>query len=109
VAGQYLRRPWRRRDAGPDHRTHRPRTCVLGRPAAELVSLAFCGDTDPDSDLVAGYIEAGGSLDFSPALRHRLVLYHLCLGLLLVAACGPRGYGRTTWSRRLRACRPEPP
>jgi fructosamine-3-kinase len=64
-----------------------------GDPAAELVSLAFCGDTDPDSDLVAGYIEAGGSLDFSPALRHRLALYQLYLGLLLVVECGPRGYG----------------
>ncbi|POX52816.1 phosphotransferase family protein [Streptomyces sp. Ru72] len=64
-----------------------------GDPAAELVSLAFGGDTDPDSDLVAGYIAAGGSLDFSPAFRHRLALYHLYLGLLLVIECGPRGYG----------------
>jgi aminoglycoside phosphotransferase (APT) family kinase protein len=65
----------------------------FGDPAAELVSLAFCGDTDPDSDLVAAYIKAGGSLDFSPAFRHRLALYHLYLGLLLVVECGPRGYG----------------
>ncbi|MGR6974871.1 phosphotransferase family protein [Streptomyces cynarae] len=64
-----------------------------GDPAAELVSLAFGGDTDPDSDLVAGYIEAGGRLDFSPTFRHRLALYHLYLGLLLVVECGPRGYG----------------
>jgi aminoglycoside phosphotransferase (APT) family kinase protein len=66
-----------------------------GDPAAELVSLAFGGDTDPDSDLVAGYTEAGGSLDFGPAFRHRLALYHLYLGLLLVVECGPRGYGPT--------------
>jgi aminoglycoside phosphotransferase (APT) family kinase protein len=64
-----------------------------GDPAAELVSLAFGGDTGPDSDLVAGYTGAGGSLDFTPALRHRLALYHLYLGLLLVVECGPRGYG----------------
>jgi aminoglycoside phosphotransferase (APT) family kinase protein len=63
-----------------------------GDPAAELVSLAFGGDTGPDSDLVAGYTEAGGTLDFSPAFRHRLALYHLYLGLLLVVECGPRGY-----------------
>ena len=63
-----------------------------GDPAAELVSLAFCGDAGPDSDLVAGYVEAGGSLDFTPALRHRLALYRLYLGLLLVTECGPRGY-----------------
>lgn len=64
-----------------------------GDPAAELVSLAFGGDTGPDSDLVAGYTEAGGTLDFSPAFRHRLALYHLYLGLLLVVECGPRGFG----------------
>ncbi|MGW2648661.1 hypothetical protein ACWC2T_27945 [Streptomyces sp. NPDC001393] len=38
----------------------------FGYPAAELVSLAFGGDTGPDSDLAAGYAAAGGSLDFSP-------------------------------------------
>lgn len=63
-----------------------------GDPAAELVSLAFGGDTGPGSDLVAGYVEAGGSLDFTPALRHRLALYRLYLNLLLVVECGPRGY-----------------
>ncbi|GEC10591.1 phosphotransferase [Streptomyces spinoverrucosus] len=64
-----------------------------GDPAAELVSLAIGGDTGPESDLVAGYTEAGGSLDFTPAFRHRLALYRLYLGLLLVVECGPRGYG----------------
>ena len=64
-----------------------------GDPAAELVSLAFGGDTGPDSDFVAGYTEAGGSLDFGRAFQHRLALYHLYLGLLLVVECGPRGYG----------------
>ncbi|MBT2420700.1 aminoglycoside phosphotransferase family protein [Streptomyces sp. ISL-22] len=64
-----------------------------GDPAAELVSLAFGGDTGPDSDLVAGYTEVGGDLDFTPAFRHRLALYRLYLSLLLVVECGPRGYG----------------
>lgn len=64
-----------------------------GDPAAELVSLAFGGDAGPDSDLVAGYNEAGGNLDFGPAFRHRLALYQLYLGLILVAECGPRGFG----------------
>ncbi|MET9112616.1 aminoglycoside phosphotransferase family protein [Streptomyces longwoodensis] len=63
-----------------------------GDPVAELVSLAFGGDTGPDSDLVAGYTEAGGRLDPTPAVRHRLALYRLYLGLLLVVECGPRGY-----------------
>ena len=86
-------------DAGDGDR--RPRITGLidherafwGDPAAELVSLAYGGPTGPDSDLVAGYTEAGGALDFTPALRHRLALYHLYLGLLLVVECGPRGYG----------------
>ncbi|MFD5011131.1 phosphotransferase family protein [Streptomyces chartreusis] len=86
-------------DAGDGDR--RPRITGLidherafwGDPAAELVSLAYGGPTGPDSDLVEGYTEAGGALDFTPALRHRLALYHLYLGLLLVVECGPRGYG----------------
>lgn len=63
-----------------------------GDPAAELVSLAFGGDVGQGSDLVAGYTEAGGVLDFTPAFQHRLALYHLYLSLLLVIECGPRGY-----------------
>ncbi|WP_405723977.1 aminoglycoside phosphotransferase family protein [Streptomyces sp. NBC_01537] len=63
-----------------------------GDPAAELVSLDFGGDTGPGSPLVAGYLEAGGRLDFTPSLHHRLALYRLYLGLLLVVECGPRGY-----------------
>jgi Ser/Thr protein kinase RdoA (MazF antagonist) len=39
-------------------------------PAAELVSLAFGGDASPDSELMVGYTEAGGSLDFSLAFQH---------------------------------------
>ncbi|MFC9243874.1 phosphotransferase family protein [Streptomyces sp. NPDC057136] len=66
-----------------------------GDPAAELVSLAFGGDAGPDSDLIAGYTAAGGSLDFGPAFQHRLALYQLYLCLLLVVECGPRGFGPT--------------
>ncbi|WBP84740.1 phosphotransferase [Kitasatospora cathayae] len=64
-----------------------------GDPAAELVSLAFGGDTGPDSPLLTGCAGAGGSLDPGPALRHRVALYQLYLGLLLVVECAPRGYG----------------
>ncbi|MEU9449404.1 aminoglycoside phosphotransferase family protein [Streptomyces sp. NPDC048277] len=72
-----------------------------GDPAAELVSLEFGGDIGPDSDLVAGYLAAGGRLDFTPALRHRLALYGLYLGLILVVECAPRGYDaeRAGWGR----------
>ncbi|MFD5270442.1 phosphotransferase family protein [Streptomyces sp. NPDC058335] len=63
-----------------------------GDPAAELVSLAFGGETGPDSALVAGYTDAGGRFGSGPAFRHRLTLYGLYLGLLLVTECGPRGY-----------------
>lgn len=41
----------------------------MGDPAAELVCLAFGGDTGPDRDLADGYTQAGGSLDFTPAIR----------------------------------------
>ncbi|WP_330350521.1 phosphotransferase family protein [Streptomyces sp. NBC_00582] len=72
-----------------------------GDPAAELTSLEFGGDIGPDSDLVTGYRQAGGRLDFTPALRHRLALYGLYLGLLLVVECSPRGYDedRVAWSQ----------
>ncbi|MEU1619009.1 aminoglycoside phosphotransferase family protein [Streptomyces sp. NPDC005722] len=63
-----------------------------GDPVAELVSLALGGDTGPGSDLVAGYREAGGTLDFGPSTLHRLALYRVYLGLILVVECGPRGY-----------------
>ncbi|QOV36952.1 aminoglycoside phosphotransferase family protein [Streptomyces ferrugineus] len=77
-----------------------------GDPAAELVSLAMGGDTGPDSDLATGYTEAGGTLDFtSPTFQHRLALYHLYLGLILVVECGPRGYdgGHLAYCRRVLA------
>lgn len=63
-----------------------------GDPVAELVSLALGGDAGPGSDLVAGYHEAGGTLDFGPSTLHRLALYRVYLGLILVVECGPRGY-----------------
>ncbi|EEP72216.1 phosphotransferase [Micromonospora sp. ATCC 39149] len=64
-----------------------------GDAAAELVSLEFCGPIDAHSELVAGYREAGGRLDFDESLIRRLALYRLYLGLILVIECGPRGYG----------------
>ncbi|SNX62647.1 fructosamine-3-kinase [Streptomyces sp. TLI_55] len=73
-----------------------------GDPAAELISLAFGGDVTPDSDVVTGYVEAGGTLDFTSALRHRLALYQLYLGLILVVEDGPRATDDTehvAWTR----------
>ncbi|MGW3244951.1 hypothetical protein [Streptomyces sp. NPDC001070] len=63
-----------------------------GDPVAELVSLSLGGDTGPGSDLVIGYHEAGGTMDFGPPTLHRLALYRVYLGLILVVECGPRGY-----------------
>jgi aminoglycoside phosphotransferase (APT) family kinase protein len=72
-----------------------------GDPAAELVSPEICGPAGPGSALAAGYAEAGGQLTFTPALRHRLALYRLYFGLILVVECGPRGYtpDHVTWCR----------
>ena len=72
-----------------------------GDPVAEMVSLEICGGIDPDSDLVAGYLEAGGQFDFTPSMHHRLALYRLYFGLILVVECGPRGYDNKhiTWCR----------
>ncbi|WP_165986028.1 phosphotransferase family protein [Streptomyces sp. YIM 98790] len=63
-----------------------------GDPVAELISLAFGGDIDEDSDVVAGYREAGGELKFDRAYHHRMALYRMYLGLILVVECSPRGY-----------------
>ena len=65
---------------------------LWGDPAAELVSLEICGPAGPGSELAAGYRDACGRLDFTPALRYRLALYRLYFGLILVTECGPRGY-----------------
>ncbi|MFV2118581.1 aminoglycoside phosphotransferase family protein [Streptomyces sp. Act-28] len=89
VAGRRLRRSRGRGRAPPAHRTDRPRTGLPGRSGRRPVSPSFGGATGPDSDPVAGC--AGGSLDFAPALHHRLALHHLHLGLVLVVECGPHG------------------
>jgi len=65
-----------------------------GDPAAELVSLNLGGEAGPDDPLVAGYTAAGGRFAFGePGFHHRLALYRLYLGLLLVIECSPRGFG----------------
>ncbi|GAB3108379.1 aminoglycoside phosphotransferase family protein [Streptomyces calidiresistens] len=63
-----------------------------GDPLAEWVSLAFCGDIAPDGDLRAGYRAAGGRFAEGPTADHRLALYRLLLGLILVIECEPRGF-----------------
>jgi aminoglycoside phosphotransferase (APT) family kinase protein len=72
-----------------------------GDPAAELVSLDFGGSTGPASPFLGGYLETGGKLGPDASLPHRLALYRLYLGLLLVVECGPRGYD----ADRLASCR----
>jgi aminoglycoside phosphotransferase (APT) family kinase protein len=76
----------------------------FGDPAAELVSLEFGGHVGEDSEVVAGYREAGGELEFTPGLAHRLALYRVYLGLILVIESEPRGYRTSNpehyaWSR----------
>ncbi|MFD7817718.1 phosphotransferase family protein [Streptomyces sp. NPDC059785] len=63
-----------------------------GDPVAELVSLEICGDVGPGSDFLAGYLDGGGELEYTPAALRRLALYRLYFSLILVVECGPRGY-----------------
>ncbi|MFD0327947.1 phosphotransferase family protein [Streptacidiphilus monticola] len=63
-----------------------------GDPAAELVSLEFGGDAGEGSEVAAGYREAGGTLEFTAGLAHRLCLYRVYLGLILVVESEPRGF-----------------
>lgn len=76
----------------------------FGDAAAELVSLEFCGAAGEGSEVVAGYREAGGELEFTPGLAHRLALYRVYLGLILVVESEPRGFRTSSpehyaWSR----------
>ncbi|MFE9429085.1 phosphotransferase family protein [Kitasatospora sp. NPDC006697] len=76
----------------------------FGDPAAELVSLEFGGAAGEDSEVVAGYREAGGELESTPGLAHRLALYRVYLGLILIIESEPRGFRTSNpehyaWSR----------
>jgi aminoglycoside phosphotransferase (APT) family kinase protein len=76
----------------------------FGDPAAELVSLEFGGAAGEGSEVVTGYREAGGELEFTSGLVHRLVLYRVYLGLILVIESEPRGFRTSNpehyaWSR----------
>ncbi|MFH8802708.1 phosphotransferase family protein [Streptomyces sp. NPDC017936] len=64
-----------------------------GDPVADLVALQICGDVGPGSGFLAGYLENGGRLEYTPSVVHRLALYRLYFSLVLVVECGPRGYG----------------
>lgn len=66
----------------------------MGDPAAELVCLAFGGDTGPDRDLADGYTQAGGQPRLHARHPARLGFYGFCLTLLLVVECGPRRRSR---------------
>ncbi|WDZ88589.1 hypothetical protein [Nocardiopsis sp. HUAS JQ3] len=56
------------------------------------MSLALLGDVRDDTALLAGYREAGGSVDFSPGLLRRLALYRVYLHLIMFTEPTPRGH-----------------
>ncbi|MBC2866869.1 hypothetical protein [Streptomyces mexicanus] len=68
------------------------------------MSLELGGAAGEGSEVVTGYREAGGELEFTPGRAHRLALYRVYLGLILVIESEPRGF-RTSdpehyaWSR----------
>ncbi|TPQ18014.1 phosphotransferase family protein [Streptomyces sporangiiformans] len=64
-----------------------------GDPLADFVSLALLGDIQQDGAFLAGYQEAGGRADFTPAARRRLALYRSYLYLIMLAETVPRALG----------------
>ncbi|MER6128523.1 aminoglycoside phosphotransferase family protein [Streptomyces sp. NPDC001795] len=72
-----------------------------GDPLADFVSLALLGDIRDDADFLAGYREAGGEVEFTPAARRRLALYRSYLYLIMLIEVVPRAAGddHVTWVR----------
>ena len=61
-----------------------------GDPVADFVSLALLGDITRDTDFLTGYQEAGGEIDFTPAVRRRYALYRSYLYLIMLIETVPR-------------------
>jgi fructosamine-3-kinase len=63
-----------------------------GDPIADFVSLPLFGDPEADTDLLDGYREAGGPVEFTRSTRSRLALYRIYMDLLMLVEAAPRGH-----------------
>lgn len=78
-----------------------------GDPLADFVSLALLGDIKQDEAFLAGYQEAGGHAEFTPAARRRLALYRSYLYLIMHIELVPRASGKENESWVRKAVSPE--
>ncbi|MCF2527925.1 phosphotransferase family protein [Yinghuangia soli] len=67
-----------------------------GDPCADFVSLALFADIEADVDFLAGYREAGGTVEFTPEVRRRISLYRIYLYLIMLTEGAVRGYDKET-------------
>ncbi|GAA2856090.1 aminoglycoside phosphotransferase family protein [Streptosporangium fragile] len=63
-----------------------------GDPLADFVTPTIFGELTEDDEIVAGYREAGGTVEFTASARARMALYRLYLSLILLVENGPRQY-----------------
>lgn len=66
---------------------------LWGDPLADFVSLALLGDIRRDADFLAGYQEAGGTVEFDGPARQRPALYRSYLYLIMPVETVPRASG----------------
>ncbi|MEV4249274.1 phosphotransferase [Streptosporangium canum] len=63
-----------------------------GDPLADFVTPTLFGELDESDEIVAGYREAGGVVEFTDSARARIALYRLYLALIILVENGPRQY-----------------
>jgi aminoglycoside phosphotransferase (APT) family kinase protein len=63
-----------------------------GDPLADFVTPTIFEELDETDEIVAGYREAGGVVEFTGSTRARIALYRLYLALIMLAENGPRQY-----------------
>jgi hypothetical protein len=87
-----------------------PERAFWGDPYADFAVIGLSRDVQDDLDFLAGYREAGGVAEFTPAVRLRLACYRIYLFLIMIVEGTPRGYTGAAherraaeWRRRLHA------
>ncbi|GLW06642.1 phosphotransferase [Microtetraspora sp. NBRC 13810] len=64
----------------------------FGDPLADFVTPTIFGELTESDEMVTGYREAGGKVEFTPPAAARLTLYRVYLYLILLVENGPRQY-----------------